>query len=80
MRISFRLNEKKDRDIIEALSNVKNKTLEIKKLIRAGLVNRHAPSASSYLLPRLTSRPQPPTDHQPPREGDLLDNLLSNFD
>lgn len=78
MRISFRLSEKKDRDIIEALSNVKNKTLEIKKLIRAGLGNRHAPSASSYLLPRPMS--QPPMGHQPPGEEDLLDNLLSNFD
>lgn len=78
MRISFRLSEKKDKDIIEALSNVKNKTLEIKRLIRAGLGNRHALPAA----PPARTQPHPVPQHEPPPacEQDLLDNLLGNFD
>lgn len=35
--IAFRLHLKKDKDILDALENAKNRTKEIKKLIRQGL-------------------------------------------
>lgn len=37
LRINIRLNNDKDSDIIEALSNAKNVTLEVKKLLRLGI-------------------------------------------
>lgn len=39
MFIGFRLSDKKDKDLIEALSNSKSISKEVRKLMRAGLKN-----------------------------------------
>lgn len=39
MRINLRLNQKKDKDIINALDNSKNLSEEVRKLLRRGIGN-----------------------------------------
>lgn len=39
MRVSFRLHDERDGDIIEVLKNTKNLSEEIRRLIRLGLRN-----------------------------------------
>lgn len=62
-RIDLRLNNVKDSDIIDALSNTKNVSEEVRKLLRLGISVRYNPSIAiieptKKLPPVIKSKPQ----------------------
>ena len=53
--IGFRLNRKKDADILQALENCKDRTKEIKRLLRIGI----AVTQGAYITSTKPSMPEP---------------------
>ena len=59
-RISLRLNEDEDKDLIDALENAKNKSKEIKKLMRRGLGVVQQPTQDLDVLSKTSVKKTPP--------------------
>ena len=86
-RINLRLNDDTDKDIIDALSNVKNVTLEVKRLIRLGLTCGRLPANTVQPpTPKLEAkkilRPTVPTNTTKVNISDISKleaNLIANF-
>lgn len=77
MRITIRLNAKKDQDIIQHLNNVKNISKEVRRLLRAGL---GAAATQAAARPTVITKPQLPKSTPKHVEAeDVLSNLLGNF-
>lgn len=94
LRINIRLNNDKDSDIIEALSNAKNVTLEVKKLIRLGIncgtiIQQVVPQQQAQAPKISTGKVLRPVEEEKPIEeskvvnlnevSELEANLLSSF-
>lgn len=72
--VGFRLHSKKDKDILDALSNVKNQTKEIKRLLRIAIHQK--PVAIKEPVKQIDWRPV--FTEQP--KVSLVDNILSGFE
>lgn len=69
--IGFRLSRKKDEDILEVLDNAKNKTKEIKRLLRIAIQTKY------------TTAPPAPVRKHPKKKKEshnIEDNILCGFD
>lgn len=71
MKVTFRINEKKDKDIYDAISNAKDVTKEIKKYIRRGLRDNVLRTVELDDSPPLPSKWEIP-------KSDLKSNLMKN--
>lgn len=82
--IAFRLHLKKDKDILDALENAKNRTKEIKKLIRQGLnqniVTQTLPSHTVITSHSLGSNIQQKKTSKKISTKEIAKNLLIGFD
>lgn len=77
--IGFRANYRTDADIVDALANAKNRTKEIKRLIRLGLQASQLPAAPTVMkAPKAIDWRPTFTDQAPP--ASIARNILSGFE
>lgn len=78
MKVTIRINEKKDKDIYDAISNARDYTKEIKKYIRYGLKNmKEAVAVAEVEAVVLQDIKHLPVDLKV-NKTDIKNNLLKN--
>jgi hypothetical protein len=73
--IGFRLNYKKDADILDALSNAKDKTKEIKRLMRIAIALPRQVTVEEKPAPRIQAARKPIQ-----KTDNVIANILNGFD
>ncbi|AOQ24556.1 hypothetical protein MTAT_18990 [Moorella thermoacetica] len=80
MRITIRLNDKEDQDIIQHLNNVKNISKEVRRLLRVGLgVPVGIQPSREPVVAKTKPTILPKVEQKQIAAEDILDNLLGNF-